>query len=84
MIIRDNCRYTFKVIGVINKDIIKKIGEKEMDRMDFLKYSGLALVAVAGLKTITNFISQPDNQKIKVAEAGKDSKRGFGSGKYGV
>ena len=84
MIICDNCSLTFKDVGVINKDVIKKIGEREMDRKDFLKYSGLAIVAVAGLKTIINFLSEPNGQKTKVIETAKQSSRGFGGGKYGV
>lgn len=68
---------------MINKDIIKKIGEKEMDRKDFLKYSGLALVAVAGLKTVINVLSDPNGHKIKIVD-NKQASRGFGGGKYGV
>jgi len=71
-------------IGVINKDIIKKIGEREMDRKDFLKYSGLALVAIAGFKTVATFLTQSENQKVKVIEVSKETTRGFGGGKYGV
>jgi len=69
---------------VINKDIIKKIGEREMDRKDFLKYSGLALVAVVGFKSVATFLSQSENQKIKVIEFSKETTRGFGGGKYGA
>lgn len=69
---------------MINKDIIKKISEQEMDRKDFLKYSGLAIVAVAGLKTVLNFLSDPNSHKVKIVETTKQSPRGFGGGKYGV
>ena len=54
-----------------------------MDRKDFLKYSGLALVAVAGFKTVVNLLTQPD-QKVKIVEVKKEATRGFGGGKYGA
>lgn len=69
---------------MINKDVIKKIGEKEMDRKDFLKYGGLAIVAVAGLKTVVNYLSDSNGHKVKVIETTKQVSRGFGGGKYGV
>ena len=53
-----------------------------MDRKDFLKYSGLALVAVAGFKTVVTFLTQTENQK--VIEVSKETTRGFGGGKYGA
>jgi len=55
-----------------------------MDRKDFLKYSGLALVAVAGFKSVVTFLTQSDNRKVTVIESRKESTRGFGSGKYGA
>lgn len=52
-----------------------------MDRKDFLKYSGLLLVSVVGLKGILTALgsieSQTSNQHAKVT-------RGFGGGKYGA
>jgi hypothetical protein len=69
--------------GMIKKDLIKAIGDKEMDRKDFLKYSGLAVAAVVGLKSIVTFLTQPEDRKVTVIEH-KDVSRGFGGGKYGV
>lgn len=60
------------------KNIIQTIGDKEMDRKEFLKYSGLFLLSVVGLKTIVNLLSQPDY------EIKEQTARGFGSGKYGA
>ena len=52
-----------------------------MDRKDFLKYSGLLLVSVVGLKGILTALgtieSQTSHQQTKVT-------RGFGGGKYGA
>lgn len=53
-----------------------------MDRKDFLKYSGLALLSVVGLKTIATLITQTESKKL--AESNTKSARGYGGGKYGV
>ena len=61
------------------KDIVKTISEKEMDRKEFLKYSGLLFLSVFGL----GFISRLISSSAKVFE--DDHKgSGFGGGKYGV
>ena len=66
---------------MINRDILAKLRDKEMDRKDFLKYSGLLLVSVVGLKGILTALgtieSQTSHQQTKVT-------RGFGGGKYGA
>jgi hypothetical protein len=67
---------------VINRDILAKIRDKEMDRKDFLKYSGILLASAVGLKGILTVLGTIESQP-KVAEQTK-STRGFGSGKYGV
>lgn len=51
-----------------------------MDRKDFLKYSGLLLVSVVGLKGLVTLLTQSESKTVVV----QDSRRGFGSGKYGV
>jgi len=69
---------------VINKNIIKTISDKEMDRKDFLKYSGIALLGLVGLKTIISVLTQPDNHNVNTVNSHKDVKNGFGGGKYGA
>lgn len=69
---------------MIKKNIIQTITSKQMDRKDFLKYSGLAVVAAVGLKTVVNLITQADDHKSTASEASKQSGHGFGSGKYGA
>ena len=70
---------------MINKNIIKSIGEKEMDRKDFLKYSGLAIVAMAGFRTVFNMLNQIDpTPKAPTIEVQREAVRGFGGGRYGV
>jgi len=68
---------------VIDKDIIKTISDKEMDRKDFLKYSGLALLSVVGLKSVAALLTQSEANKI-ASQAKNQLSRGFGSGKYGA
>lgn len=63
-----------------NNKIIQMMRDKEMDRKDFLKYSGLVLISVVGLKTVANLLLQSDSKKKLQQEA----TRGFGSGKYGA
>ncbi len=63
------------------KDIIQAIRDKEMDRKDFLKYSGLVILGLAGFKTIANLLLQPESKPTAMANK---SGRGFGSGKYGA
>ena len=65
------------------KKLIKIIAEKEMDRKDFLKYSGAALLGVVGLKGIANLLIAPVVTQPKLAKKA-DTKSGFGSGKYGA
>jgi hypothetical protein len=70
---------------VINKDIFKAISEKEMDRKDFLKYSGLVLLGLVGFKSIASILMQPDEHKTASIEPSKtEASRGFGGGKYGA
>ncbi|MFZ2125364.1 MAG: hypothetical protein WA087_01195 [Candidatus Saccharimonadales bacterium] len=68
---------------MIDNKIIKAISDKGMDRKDFLKYSGVVLLSLVGLKTIISILSQSDNHKITVAESQQQAVRGFGGGKYG-
>jgi hypothetical protein len=65
---------------VINNKIVESIKCKEMDRKDFLKYSGLTLLSVVGLKAVINILLSSDNQnKLK-----GQSSLGSGRGKYGA
>lgn len=68
---------------MLGRDIIKTIKNKEMDRKDFLKYSGLVALGVFGLKGVTSFLLQSD-KKLTVVDTKNESRRGFGGGKYGV
>jgi len=64
---------------LVKKNIIQTIGDKEMDRKDFLKYSGLVLLSVVGLKAVVNLLTQFNNPE----ELQDKATHGFGSGKYG-
>lgn len=72
---------------MINKTIIQKISDQEMDRKTFLKYSGLMLVGVVGLRGLATLLTgdtpQPIASKQKLETPNVNS-RGFGGGKYGV
>jgi hypothetical protein len=66
---------------VNDKNILQNIRDKEMDRKDFLKYSGVVLLGVVGLKGILTLLAPPEKP---VASTVDQQKRGFGGGKYGV
>jgi hypothetical protein len=69
---------------VISKNIIKTIGDKEMDRKDFLKYSGVVMLSLVGLKAIISILSQSDDHKTSVINSQQRATHGFGGGKYGA
>lgn len=69
---------------VIDKNIFKAMGNKEMDRKYFLKYIGLMLLGVVGLKTFIYLLSQSINQTIPTLGFQKETTPVFGSSKYGV
>jgi CRISPR/Cas system-associated endonuclease Cas1 len=69
---------------VVDKNIIKKISEQEMDRKAFLKYSGIALLGLVGLKTVVSLFTQLDEKQVGTNATKDASSHGFGSGKYGA
>jgi predicted tellurium resistance membrane protein TerC len=72
---------------VINKQFIQKISNQEMDRKAFLKYSGLVVLSVVGLKTVLTAIDRVNNQLPTTTSSNAVTPiatRGFGSGKYGA
>ncbi|MEI6229077.1 MAG: hypothetical protein WCP11_03605 [Candidatus Saccharibacteria bacterium] len=68
---------------MINKKLIKAIGDKQMDRKDFLKFSGLVVASAVGLKTVASLLVKTNNSQIAKSGNGKQVASGFGSGKYG-
>jgi hypothetical protein len=68
---------------VIKKNILQAMGDKEMDRKDFLKYSGLIVLGLVGFKTIANLFTDLGEKKNISVEPKKEVSRGFGGGKYG-
>lgn len=65
--------------GMTNKNIIQTISEKEMDRKEFLKYSGVALLSLVGLKGLATLINSGEF----LSDSKKSETRSFGNGKYG-
>lgn len=64
------------------KKLIQTISEKEMDRKEFLKYSGYALLGLVGLKGLVSLLVPTTNTQLK--SKNESVARGFGSGKYGA
>ncbi len=68
-----------------DKNVLKIIKDKEMDRKDFLKYSGLVLLSLVGLKAVTALLDENGvTKKIINIPDNSNASRGFGGGKYGV
>lgn len=53
-----------------------------MDRRDFLKYSGVVLIGLVGLRGIIALLAKPEAPALTVQS--QKSGRGFGGGKYGA
>jgi hypothetical protein len=64
-----------------NKNILQTIRDQEMDRRDFLKYSGIILISLIGLNSFMALLLKPEIPHITQT---KESGRGFGGGKYGA
>jgi len=52
-----------------------------MDRKEFLKYSGVALIGLVGLKGVLALLQ---SDKTPVVSVKYDQTRGYGGGKYGA
>lgn len=76
-------------VFVINKKLIQSITNKDMSRKDFLRYSGVVLLSVLGLKGIIALLSSSNlSTQHKTSNTDNNdpnlAKRSFGSGKYGA
>lgn len=67
---------------MVNKSLVQKIGEQEMDRKAFLKYSGLLLASLVGLRGIISLLTVSDPKPSTIDN--QQTAKGFGSGKYGA
>lgn len=67
------------------KNAFQILQTKEMDRKDFLKFGGLALVSVIGLKGVVSLLTSPEEHFKHSAPSNKQqTSQGFGGGPYGV
>ena len=66
---------------MINKNILQNIRDKEMDRKDFLKYSGVVLLGIVGLKGLLTLLAPAEQPVVSTTS---QQGRGFGAGKYGA
>jgi len=67
---------------VNKKNILQIVRDREMDRKDFLKYSGIILVGIVGIKGLLTILAQPEIPSL--SSGTQDTNKGFGSGKYGA
>lgn len=71
---------------MLDKNIINLIKEKEMDRKDFLKYVGLLLLSLVGLRAFISMINENGSREKIMINSHNDTNKshGFGGGRYGV
>lgn len=65
------------------KNVLNSVGNKEMDRKDFLKFSGLIVLSLVGVGKVVSLLTKPDNPKLAVTKPNKQATRGYGGGGYG-
>ncbi len=69
---------------VISKKILQTINDKVMKRKDFLKYSGLVLISLVGLKGLVTILTQKETVSTLATTNSEKPSSGFGGGKYGA
>lgn len=67
---------------MISNKSIQSIRDKEMDRKEFLRYSGLTLLGIFGLFNLLNLLGSDIVKKTNLTK--DSSSRGFGGGRYGA
>ena len=65
------------------KQQIGQLLEKEVDRRDFLKHIGVAIVAVAGVSTVLSNLTALQNKGSRGASVDTNSQSGYGLSAYG-
>lgn len=68
-------------------DLLKnELFKKEMTRKDFIKFAGLAILGVFGLKNFISFLTEQARSQSSTSTGvtEQSSKHGFGSSKFGV
>lgn len=66
---------------MLKRNIINNIANKEIDRGEFLKYVGMFILGLIGFGAIYNVASSVG---LVEDEKSKNTRSGFGSGRYGV
>lgn len=67
----------------INKSTIQAIKDKEMNRKDFLKFSGLIVLSLVGVGKVVSLLTKADSPKLAVTKPHEQTTRGYGGGGYG-
>ncbi len=66
------------------KQQLNQLLDKEVDRKDFLKHVGVAIIAVAGVSTLmSNLTSLQGSSSTKGVNSGTKSTHGYGLSAYG-
>lgn len=68
---------------MIKTNIVQNIGKKEMDRKDFLKYGGLAVLSLAGVGNIVSVLTRANGGNLTANESHQRIAQGYGSSGYG-
>jgi hypothetical protein len=68
---------------VNNRDLRDQLLSKQMSRKQFLQYMAGAVIVALGVKNFLNLFTQYNNKALGNGQA-TESKKGFGSSKFGV
>ena len=68
---------------MIKTNIVQNIGKKEMDRKDFLKYGGLAVLSLAGVGNIVSVLTRANGSNLATNGSNQKIAQGYGSSGYG-
>lgn len=68
---------------MIDKNIVQTIGNKEMDRKDFLKFGGLAVLSLIGVGKVVSLLTKDDSPKLAITKSQKQTVHGYGGSGYG-
>lgn len=68
----------------MGNNIHKKLLQKEMDRKEFLQFSGGIIIVLLGLSNLVSFIRKYAESDSPRSVATSNSQHGFGSRKFGA
>lgn len=67
------------------KRLLQNLEEKDMDRRDFLRYTGALVLGIVSAKTALGLLIPEEMTQLPAQSASQEqARRGFGASRYGV